>query len=278
MKDSYEYIKQLQKVDQFKTVMRKLTIDDELNYIEKTFILGCALILFKQYNRDKRYVCYFKLAYFIILKYTFSYNDYEPLFNISVNSGLYPISRKIIELDLIRSFKIEDMLINKQIDKYKHINYIETYEQQKIRKEILNNEFGELCYVAPTSFGKSSLIADFLIANVNKYAKIAIIFPTKSLLAQTFKMIKSMNFNIKLITHDEMYQKEASFIAVLTQERALRMIEKSNVKYDLMFIDEAHNIFDKKSRAILLTRLIKLNRYKNDETKTIYLSPLIRAC
>lgn len=132
----------------------------------------------------------------------------------------------------------------------------------------------EKAFIAPTSFGKSSLIVDY-IKNLKKHLKIAVIVPTKSLLSQTYKMIRDNDFDYKILMHDEMYNNESSFIAVFTQERALRLLAKKDVFFDCLIIDEAHNILNNNLRSILLSRLIKKNKNLNSKTKIIYLTPLI---
>ncbi len=72
-----------------------------------------------------------------------------------------------------------------------------------------------------------------------------------------------------------MFSNETEFIAILTQERALRFIEKQNIPFDIIMIDEAHNILDDSLRSILLTRLIKKNYKLNNDQKVYYFSPLI---
>ncbi len=59
--------------------------------------------------------------------------------------------------------------------------------------------------------------------------KISIIVPTKSLLTQTFRTLKKEISKRKIILHDEMYEGETEFLSVLTQERALRLLQKMNV-------------------------------------------------
>lgn len=106
--------------------------------------------------------------------------------------------------------------------------------------------------------------------------KIAIIVPTKSLLVQTYTLVKRNFNNTKVIYHDEMYKTDdKSFIAILTQERALRLLENQELFFDLLYIDEAHNLLEKDSRSILLSRLIRINKRRKPEAKIYYFSPLI---
>jgi reverse gyrase len=86
---------------------------------------------------------------------------------------------------------------------------------------LLSSKENEQSYIAPTSYGKSSIIIEHLKLN-NSNKKVGIIVPTKSLLAQTYKLLRSHISDKRIIIHDEMYDNDKSFIAVFTQERALR--------------------------------------------------------
>jgi hypothetical protein len=265
----------INKIPKFQEVFKNLTLEIDLEYEDRVYILSCAIIFLRTYEKDKRYTSYFEIAYYIILKYSFKYNDYEPLFDIATNFGFYPISKYILQYNLINSLNIEDVLIDINLERYRNDNYIETLEQNKERVNILISQNKEQCYIAPTSYGKSSIILEYLKSH-SHLDKIGIIVPTKSLLIQTYKMLKNQDINKRLIIHDEMYDKERDFIAVMTQERALRLLKNNNSLYfDLLFIDEAHNLFEKSYRSILLARLIRINRNLNGNQRIIYLSPLI---
>lgn len=56
--------------------------------------------------------------------------------------------------------------------------------------------------------------------------KIGVIVPSKSLLIQTFNLLKKENLEKRLLLHDEMYDNDKSFIAIFTQERALRLLKE----------------------------------------------------
>src|SRR5690606_16700267 len=119
----------------------------------------------------------------------------------------------------------------------------------------------------------SSIISE--VIKKNDFAKIAIIVPTKSLITQTYSDIRNLELNYKLILHDEMFNGEERFIGVLTQERATRLINKFNIKFDILFIDEAHNILKNNPRNHLLSRLIMINHKNNPNQRLLYLSPLV---
>ena len=243
---------------------------------EKEYILSCAVLFFNHYDLNQRYKNFFRMGYYIILKYAIIFKDYKPLYDISLQIGFYPISDFILKHKLIESENLFEELINKFVSKrYRsYNNYVETYEQNITSKEILSDDVNDIVYIAPTSYGKSSLIKD-IIRKFN-YERIGIIVPTKSLLTQTYNDIKSLDLDYKIILHDEMYSnKYNKFIGVLTQERATRLLSKHQVSFDLLVVDEAHNLFKNDSRSIILSRLILLNHSKNNKQRVIYLSPLV---
>jgi hypothetical protein len=264
---------------EFNEIFEKIILGNrDITDKEKEYILLCAILLFRFYNTDNRYKSYFKLAYYIILKYSLLFNDFKPLYDICIQIGFYPICKVIIDKELISLDSISEV-ISHSIIQNKYINererYIETFEQNNSVKKLSESNSKYLAYIAPTSFGKSSLIKDFIIQN--NFSKIAIIVPTKSLLIQTYNDIKKENLSYKLILHDEMFDEHEKFIGILTQERATRLLQKETF-FDVLFIDEAHNILkynSDNSRGLILSRLIKQNGAKNSNQKVIYLSPLI---
>lgn len=267
----------LSKRDYFDLTFKKLILNEDMSNIEKSFILSCAIIFLKFYEKDRRCRSYLELAYYLILKYSLNTGDYKPLFDFSLTAGFFPTVNYILKNNLIDNTSLQNTLIYESLDDYKDSNnkYIQTLEQHNRSIQLLNDPSKKKCYLAPTSYGKSSMMVDY----IKKYPlldKIAIIVPTKSLLNQTYKLIKNNISDRKIFTHHEMYTGEKKFIGILTQERALKFLEKNTPEsFDLLFIDEAHNLFDSKSRNILLSRLIKKNQRLNSNQEVIYLSPLI---
>lgn len=263
------------KIPIFKEVMKKLALGEELSNKEKTYILTVAILFIKSFESDKRLTSYLEFAYFIMLKYSTTYHDYRPLYDFATNFGFYPIVRDIQQKELIPDMKFIEDLAGLKLEDFNHENYTETLQQKITRRRLLENDSRNISYIAPTSYGKSSLIIEHIKNNLDKNLKVAIIVPTKSLLAQTYKLVRKADFNCKIIIHDEMYRDEERFIGVLTQERALRLLEKNKLWLDILYIDEAHNLFEKDNRSILLSRLLRFNAQRNKNQKVIYLSPLI---
>lgn len=268
----------ISKDNYFKGVLSKLSIGTELSNDEKTYILTTAILFFQHYEKDPRFISFADLAYYIVLKYALAYKQFQPLFDFSVNFGFYPIAKSILDGDLLNREKITDHIILARLEDYQQKGYVETLEQNTRSKTFLEDSSNEKCYLAPTSFGKSSIIIDYLRQKLQQELKIAIIVPSKSLLMQTYRMIRKENFKSKILIHDEMYNGENHFIAVFTQERALRLLKRNKIHFDILIIDEAHNLLKKDSnsnRFILLARLLNRNRILNPQQKVVYLSPLV---
>ncbi|WIG69524.1 DEAD/DEAH box helicase family protein [Photobacterium damselae] len=259
--------------DKFLSSMKKMSLNIPLDTSEMEYLLSCAVLFLEEYCKDKRKNLYFEIAYFIVLKSAINNSEYEPLLDVSSNFGLYPISNYITKNNLYTSSLSSEFSLSYQLRKFEYNSIIETYEQKKSRLELVNSDDEENCYIAPTSFGKSSLITE--IIREKQLKKVAIIVPTKSLLIQTYKLVKNNFPSRNIIFHDEMYDGSEDFIAIFTQERALRLLKDESISFDLLIIDEAHNLFNYDSRSLLLTRLIRRNRKRNPKSVNYYLSPLI---
>jgi hypothetical protein len=263
-------------IDAFHQALEKLAIGGQLTEEEKSYLLSASILLQKEYERDRRFSSYGDFAYYLVLKYSLLTQDYRPLFDVSVNLGFYPIAKTILDHDLLDELPINNAIIGLSLNQFENVeNYVETLQQFERSKAFLSNQSLEKSYLAPTSYGKSSLIVQAIRNYDEPELKIVVVVPTKSLLMQTYKLIRGAALGKKIIMHDEMYNGESNFIAVFTQERALRLLQRREISYDVLFIDEAHNILKMDSRSILLSRLISKNRELNLNQKVIYLSPLI---
>lgn len=274
MQQSEKYqLTYLSKIDKFNSTYKKLILNQELSENEKTYLLTIAILSMKVYENDRRNKSYLEFGYYIILKYSIRYGDYKPVYDFSSNFGFYPIAEDILRLELIE-LNIKDVLFQIELEKFRYNSYIETIHQKNLRNSFRDDE-REVAIIAPTSFGKSELIIESIMKNSGEN-KIAIIVPTKSLLVQTYSLVKKNFNNIKIIYHDEMYNiEDRRFIAVLTQERALRLLENEDLFFDSLYIDEAHNLLEKDNRNILLSRVIRINKRRNPNGRIYYFSPLI---
>lgn len=264
----------LKNIEIFRKTVKKLNLNEVLTEQEKEYLLARAIILTKEYELNKEYTGYLEFAYYIILKYSIKYNDYKPLYDFSINFGYYPISNTITKLNLIQMDSIDDIIIKNGINKFKKKDIVETYEQKYNQDKFIHSNNNEIAYIAPTSYGKSSIISEKILTD--RHNKIGIIVPTKSLINQTYNFIKQQILNYKIIMFDEMYEDDdEKFIAIITQERGLRLLERNNFYFEQIFVDEAHNLLLDDERSILLSRLINKNYSKNPNQKIVYLSPLV---
>lgn len=267
-------ITRLKDVPELKNAVDLLLCGDQLSLQQKEFLLSAAVLLIRDFEKDQSHRQSLEFAYWIILSYALSTKDFDPLYDFAVSFGLYPICDAITSVSgtgsLLKGFASE--AIRRSFSRDGHVETIE----QSNRAIAFNREHEtDVAYLAPTSFGKSELVLNRVVASGAKN-KTCIVVPTKSLLSQMARAVKRGALEKKLITHDEMYGGEDKFIAILTQERALRLLSSNeNLSFDELYIDEAHHLYDSTGRAMLLTRLVKLSKRRNRKVSLFYLSPII---
>ena len=279
--DGKNTLSNLKKSPQVKKIFEELLyLKNDLTTKEAKILYSFALSLIQEYEKDREKKLFIDFAYYIIFKTSCKINDFRAVYDFAVNYGYYPVARKIMELGLIENVSINHILSELSIDDFQEDNKVKTLEQDKIFKETLNDEGKRVSFIAPTSYGKSELIfkdIDKIDANI-----IGIVVPTKSLIDQVYREAKKLIFDRKIIIHDQGFDKEKDtrILAVVTQERALRLVEQGLV-FDALYIDEAHELLSfnfankQDNRSLLLVRLIRLSRRKNKELKEIYLSPVL---
>ncbi|WP_046206240.1 DEAD/DEAH box helicase [Acinetobacter radioresistens] len=159
---------------------------------------------------------------------------------------------------------------------------IYTNNQYDLFNEILKEKY--FSFSGPTSIGKSFLIKNCAIKLSKNYKNIIFILPTKVLLDEfliSFRKIineqKIDNLNIgKTISK---LRRDKNNILVLTQERYNSLLyspEYSDVDIDILFVDEAHKLLDKKNkRAITLFKVINKSINKFPNMKLIFSCPII---
>lgn len=263
---------------EFPELYKKLQIGIELSDEELEKILSIGIFLTGLDNKNLQ-----RLGYRLFLLYSKITDDYKPLYELSLNKGLIPIS-KFIENNLNYSERYGNIYteINSiESDEFKWNNSYQTIGQFELFKEANESKLKSQIIVAPTSYGKTELILSFI--DHTKFKKICIISPTKSLLAQTKKRIINKFGYRKIITYPEMYSdKDNEIIAVLTQERLLRLLQNNpNLKFDLLVIDEAHNILDDFSdenrRSVILASVIIICKKRKENLVCKYLTPFLRS-
>lgn len=182
--------------------------------------------------------------------------------------------------------KANDSFFNKQLDyqkeryrlkhsKTKHISF--ATEQKKIYEQILDESNKRLIISAPTSFGKTMLVKEYIY---NKQPeKVVFIVPTNSLADELIDDFVEIYTELGYTIYDTV--KENSIILnksifIGTQEKFYQIYQNRNIELDLFVIDEAYKLGDKleTSREVILNRTFidTLNSAK----QTILLLPLAK--
>lgn len=248
----------------FNDLYVKLISENDCSTSEYQLLLEFAIIFINSGDIQVQ-----KLGYRIILRYSVKTSDYIPLYDVAFNKGYIPIVKYIEQMYANRNdgnSSFNSVFLSSFLEMFKLGNIYRTIDQIKLNKDFFEHNNDNMVVIAPTSYGKSELIINLI--NTNKSENICIIVPTKSLLAQTKKRILENNefdSKRKIITHPEMYiETDTSIISILTQERLLRLLQQfPKLSFDIVVIDEAHNILDKQSRSVLLaTAIIILNTRK----------------
>lgn len=107
---------------------------------------------------------------------------------------------------------------------------------------------------APTSFGKTSLVLEFIIENFHQLKNILFIVPTNSLLEELYGKLIVLNKMINMgysISTQPTYQKDVNNLLLVTPERFLLVSEDTDVSnFDLIIMDETYKIVDSKNEKI----------------------------
>lgn len=263
----------------FMDIYHSFLQNKDLSNKETIKLLSVAILLL---NSDNEYTK--RLGYHILVKYSISNNNFELLDDLSRELLNTPILKVINENNLSNNGflknSINTMLIESTTNKENKNCY--TYEQIKMINDFLKNDTNYML-VAPTSFGKSDLIFRYVLKNYEE-RNICIIAPTKALINQTrihlCSLFNSKKNRPKIITHqDVMPSSSRRNIYIMTQERLYSALfeNKHDIIFDVLMIDEAHNLFENDDRAKLLSKIIIYLQNKNKNFIVKYFSPIIKS-
>lgn len=263
----------------FKDLYLKLYREDDLSHFDQTKILSLIVLCANQTDVIMR-----NLAYRMALAFGNKTNDFTPLYDLSINLGLMPVAnliRSIEELPINEEENDEGFISNivaSYIDHFKNNEITLTEQQYKLNLFSDENLDSSTIVVAPTSYGKSELIISAIKASPNK--KICILVPSKSLLSQTRKRVLDANIDWvgRIVVHPEMHKRsDTDAVYVLTQERLSRILTGDRgASFDMVFVDEAHNLLEKDERNSLLASAIYILRHRNPNTAFKYLTPFLK--
>ncbi len=134
----------------------------------------------------------------------------------------------------------------KEIDYYNsgQLSFLCELEQEK-----------KVFFSAPTSFGKTSIVTEFILNNYKTYKKILFVVPTNSLLEELFEKFSNYNnklsLNYTVTTLPSLSLQERS-IQFLTPERFMLVAENPFVmnRYDLIVMDETYKIVESHNERV----------------------------
>ncbi|MCD8523077.1 MAG: DEAD/DEAH box helicase [Saccharospirillaceae bacterium] len=261
----------------FKALYEKFLFNRELSQNEIEKALSISVLFSNQGDRTLN-----KIGYKIALLYAINKNDFKPLYDICINTGITPVADLLKRIEKSQNIGQEEdgfypTIIESFIDNFRVGEIVQTEQQVVLNNFHLEKIDATTTVVAPTSYGKSELIISTIQKETGK--KICILVPSKSLLAQTKRRVLESNSGWinKIITHPDMYSEDNdSSLYILTQERLSRLINKQKDFYlDTVFIDEAHNILEKGSRSTLLASTLRVLHYRNRDTAFKFLTPFL---
>ncbi len=177
-------------------------------------------------------------------------------------SGDFPnltlLQKKYKKLDIkLSTFEEVNRELRAQINIVESISEPLTDYQRSLWEDL--NSDSDVITSAPTSTGKTYLILQYLLSRFSEEdaAFAAIVVPTRALISEVTNKVyqiaksKSLENTIEICS----IPKEGAFkektIFVMTQERLFEILQSGDIRFDYLFIDEAHNISDQ-SRGVLL--------------------------
>lgn len=179
-------------------------------------------------------------------------------------------TQRFLELDFYRTNSYK----GKKIDYYNKGQLSLLYDLDENKKVLFS---------APTSFGKTSIIIDYILQNSSKLKNIVFIVPTNSLLEELYLKFLGYNKNLEL-GYNVTNQPNGLFgknIFLLTPERFLLFIQTVKLSsIDLTVMDEMYKIADNPKKEIkdfINNRSLRFRRVADiiasSKNQVIFLSP-----
>lgn len=208
------------------------------------------------------------------------YKDYlQEIFALISITEMYGylayLSSKEIDDFLIYDSARSQTYLGKNISYYNKGQLSLLYDFDKYKKVFLS---------APTSFGKTSIVLEYILCNFEKFDNVMFIVPTNSLLEELYQKVSRLNKNLQMNYHvsTQPYIKNSkrNFL-ILTPERFFLVSETISINdFDLIIMDETYKIVDSKDKQIsdfLESRSLRFRKVADmigsSNKKTIFLSP-----
>ncbi len=144
--------------------------------------------------------------------------------------------------------------------------------------------YQKVFFSAPTSFGKTSIVAEYILNNSESLNNIAFIVPTNSLLEELYEKYTTYNLKLNLkynITTQPINLTLKRNIMFLTPERFMTLIENFDINnFDLIVMDETYKIVDAYNKSVsdfVNRRSLRFRKVADviakSKSKVIFLSP-----
>lgn len=257
----------------FLYLYEKLVTSSNLPTTEMQELLSFAVVFLKQGDETVQ-----KLGYRIVLQYSLSTHDYEPLLDLSDQREIMPIVDAIsrTQPEAIDHNRLKYLMSEAHRVNFFQGGIVRTREQLALQQ--FNKDNAEVAVIAPTSYGKSEMMVARALASMP--AAVCIIVPSKALIAQTkvdiVRAANSMQITMRVISHPEAYNQESDFIGILTQERLHRLfVDNPQLKFDQILVDEAQNILSDDIRSVELSQVVLIARNRNPQLQVAYYTPFL---
>lgn len=257
----------------FLELYTRLSLTQPLTDDEYQELLSFAVIFMRQGDSTVA-----KLGYRIVVQYSLDTADFEPLIDIADQYEIMPVLAAIRRVNpvTLEGESLQNIMSIAHGKNFKDGDITRTREQLAL--QAFNRSQPQAAIIAPTSYGKSEMLIDRALAALP--GAVCIVVPSKALIAQTkAELMRIMNrrgFSTRVITHPEAYNRELSFIAVLTQERLHRLfMDYPELRIDHLLVDEAQNVLTDDTRSIELSQVILIARRRSENMAIAYYTPFL---
>lgn len=207
--------------------------------------------------------------------------EYKELVYILIDAfQLYGYINKHIEKDFIKNFSYDSFEI--KMNSYRG-KYLELFNQGQLSLVKAMNKNNKTIISAPTSFGKTSLVIEYFLENLDDINNAIFILPTKSLIEELYIKLLKINKEIgyKYNVTVNILKNNQRTIRILTPEKFLTYYEYNGVNnIDFIIMDEIYKIENdgrNEDNSVVENRALKFRKVleiiSKEDKKIITLSP-----
>ena len=198
--------------------------------------------------------------------------------NIFLEHGDFPnipllFEKKEVQFELGSLTRARNF-IREAINTVDGIEYTFTDFQRELWEDLSSES--DVVVVAPTSAGKTYVILTYLVKKLisEDFGFYVVIVPTRALITEVSSNIYDLlneyeGEDIEVCTVPNKEEFSDKTIFVMTQERLYELVLRGDLSFNLLFVDEAHNISDQ-SRGVLLHMTIE--RMMEDSSPQVIIS------